>query len=78
MTAVEVPEGGNFGAFKKYIWKLEDGAEFVNGHTATLCVPKTYIDAHAAAIEEAGSETMPATQNLQIVLDTVPGVRESF
>lgn len=49
-----------------------------NGWTATLCTPKSYVDAHASAIEEAGSENIPATQNLQIVLDTVPGVREAF
>ena len=49
------------------------------GHTVTLCVPKTYIDAHDAA--EAASEIAPyltAYDNLAIVLETVPGVKEAF
>merc|ERR1712151_267038 len=69
---------GNYGAFSEYIWKLPEGKAIEAGWTATLCVPKTYIDAHAAAIERAGTELIPATQNLGIVLDTVPGVREAF
>merc|ERR1711918_277363 len=71
------PEG-NYGAFGEYIWKLPEGQAIAAGWTATLCVPKTYVDAHAAAIEKAGTELIPATQNLGIVLDTVPGVREAF
>merc|ERR1712014_93217 len=50
-------EDGNYGAFSQYIWKLDEGVPITVGHTATLCVPKTYVDAHAAAVEESGSET---------------------
>jgi hypothetical protein len=34
-------------------------------------VPKSYIDAHDAAVATNGKETMPATENLQLVLDNI-------
>ena len=39
---------GNFGAFKKYIWGLSYLDDMKEGHSVTLCLPKTYLDAHAA------------------------------
>ena len=70
---------GNFGAFGQYIWKLPEGEELSEGWTTTFCVPKTYIDARAEA--EAASDIAPfltAYDNLALVLETVPGVREAF
>merc|ERR1712048_1275616 len=78
LTAVSVPAEGNFGGFSKGIWKLDEGQALTDGYWVDLCVNKEYVEAHAAHEEETGENTMSATQNLQIVLDTVPNVREAY
>merc|ERR1711953_213725 len=78
LTAVEAVADGTYGAFSQYIWGLAEGEALTSGHSVTLCVPQAYVDAHAKAEEESGKATMSAVQNLQIVLDTVPNVRESY
>ena len=65
------------GGFTKNIWGQEPETELKAGTKAYICVPVTYIEAHVKAHEESGKETMPTLQNLQIVLDTVPGFRKS-
>ena len=39
LLAATTVEGGNYGGFGQYIWKLADGETMVDGTTATLCVP---------------------------------------
>ena len=77
MTAVSLPEAGNYGAFTKGIWGLEEGAELTVGATANICVPAAYIEARKAA-EEEGNGSMKTITNLQIVLDKVPDVRKAY
>mgnify|MGYP001130311339 CR=1 FL=1 len=69
-------EDPNYGLFSQYIWGLEDGEPLTVGHTATLCLPKPYIVRHAEHEAEVG--TLSAWENLQDVLDTVPGVDVAF
>merc|ERR1712227_806109 len=78
INAVSDVEDGNYGAFSQYIWRLEEGAALTAGHSVTLCSPDAYFEAHKKAEEEAGKPTTSATVNLQIVLDTIPGVREAY
>ena len=78
LTAVTVPadSGELLGKFNENIWGQKEGTELKDGSSTTICVPAAYIEAHKAAHEKSGKETMPTTQNLQIVLDTVPGFRK--
>ena len=49
------------------------------GHTVNLCLPKSYIERHAQSeIEKGDGKTMSALDNLQDVLDTVPGAATAY
>lgn len=48
------------------------------GHSKTLCLPKTYLDAHAEAMASSTDGFLSAYENLGIVLETVPGVKEAY
>ena len=45
------------------------------GHSVQLCLPKTYLDAHAEKTAEVGGRYLTAYENLALVLDTVPGIK---
>ena len=66
----------NYGGFKQYIWGLGPDDDIYVGHTATLCLPKSYIDAHSDSVGRDGTKS--AWDNLQTVLDEVPGVDVAF
>lgn len=48
------------------------------GHSTTLCLPKTYLDAHAEAVATSTDGFLSAYENLAIVLETVPGIKEDY
>ena len=64
-------EEPNYGFFKSVIWGLEDDEEMTVGHTAELCLPRSYIQQHAISEGESDG-AMNAWDNLQDVLDSVP------
>ena len=49
-----------------------------DGYSVTLCVPKTYVDAHNAFVKKTGKPTMPAPDNLKLMLDNIPGIIETI
>ena len=52
--------------------------KLTEGFSTSLCVPKSYIDGHAALHEKSGLKDTTTEENLQIVLDAVTGIRKAY
>ena len=77
MAGLPDVDNPNYGGFAEYIWRIPETAPAaIKGHTVTLCLPESYIKRHSENVRSDG--TISAWNNLQDVLDTVPGADVAY